>query len=112
MFQGEGTGSTTVDGVTEGADGTVLGAVTFAAGDAGTGVWAVDAAWTACAGCASGAGAVAVSADVMCGGAGADSTGGAGHVGVRGIAVSSSASADSRVRNEIPLKTSRGLGCA
>ena len=25
MFQGEGTGSTTVDGVTEGADGTVWG---------------------------------------------------------------------------------------
>jgi hypothetical protein len=79
MFQGEGTGSTTVNGVTEGADGTVLGAVTVAAGDAGTGVWAVDAAWTACAGCASGAGAVAVavavSADVMCAGTGADSTG-------------------------------------
>jgi hypothetical protein len=75
MFQGEGTGSTTVDGVTEGADDTALGAVTFAAGDAGTGVWAVDAAWTACAGCASGAGAVAVSADVICAGTGADSTG-------------------------------------
>jgi hypothetical protein len=75
MFQGEGTGSITVGAVIGATGGAVCVGVTPSAGDAGTGVWAVDAAWTACAGCASGAVAVAVSADVMSAGTGADSTG-------------------------------------
>jgi hypothetical protein len=70
MFQGEGTGSATVDGVTEGADGTVLGAVTVAASDAGTGFIAGGAVWAGCAGEEGNLGAVVSSRDLRGGGGG------------------------------------------